>query len=402
MKRTGFIPSGRVMRIGLVSIAALALAALSFFAAVGEVFVRSNPVLAKNIGLANRAQANLNYTLLMAAAGRIEQTDEAIVDAAKGALAVQPLNSKALLAIATREFQVENRDASLHFARLSERVSRREFGAHILLFQDALLKNDLQAAFAQLDIGMRTAGERRTMLFPAITQGLKYAEFNKGLVPVMNQRRDWARDFLIYAVDEGGSAVEVATLFKALEPRTRSFLAPMLAQRTIMRLTDANQIQAARELFASLPGKDVATLSDPGLRAATFDPEIGTFGWQLEEGPTLTARVAQGESEDARAALIDVGPGDSSPALSRILFMPGGAYVFSARTRTDGPESDVSALWTLRCLGGSQTASWTFRGRTTVTIPQGCPAQLIQLIVTQEDASGYGQLLVEDVALKRM
>lgn len=393
---------GRLKKIASVSLIALVLAGFSFTAAVGEVFERANPVLTKMIGLGNRAQADLNYTVLLAGTGKLQPTSQRLVDTAREAIAAQPLNPKALQVIALREFQANNKAESLSLARLTERISRREFGAHLLLFQDALLQNDLKMAFNQLDVGMRTAGDRRSLLYPSLTQGLKTPEFRQGLAPIIDEQGDWVSQFLVHAVDEGGAAVEVAQLFESLQPRTRELLVPTLAARTITRLTDAGQVSAARAMFAALPGKTLATLSDPGLTEATFDPEIGSLGWRLEEGATLTARVAQGRSEGSRAALIDVGPGDSAPALTRMLFMAPGAYTFSASARTDGSGSDVASQWTMRCVGSpAAPMNWNSRSRSSLVIPAGCPVQLLQLVVTQVGDSSYGQLLVEGVSIRR-
>jgi hypothetical protein len=390
-------------RIAVICVAALILAALSFSVSVGEVFVSSNPVLAERLGLANRARARLNRTMMMVAARRIEPADARLVSAARDAIRVQPLSPNALLAIATKEIQAGNKDEAVRLAEMAERLSRRAFGAQILLFQNALLQNNLPKALSHLDIAMRTADDRRrTMLFPAVTEGLKIARFRRGLAPIIDRRDDWASKFLIYAVDEGGAAVGVAELFRILEPRTRSFLAPTIAARTITRLIEEGQIGQARDMLASLPGKSPSLLRDPRMNAATFDPEIGNFGWRLGETPALTARAAEGKERGTRLVMIDIGPGDSSLALSRILFMPAGDYVFSADQRAVDPDSKVSSKWAIHCLGSSQPllSSNNARGAA-VSIPAGCPAQVIQLVVTQEDSASYGQLLVSNVALAR-
>jgi hypothetical protein len=379
-----------------------ALAAFSFCASVGEIFESSNPPLAMAIGVGDRAQARLNFNLYLMAAGKLKPTDPRLTAAAKRAIAVQPLNTTALQTMAAAEFQSGRTGASLGLARMTEKLSRRELGAQLILFRDALLRSDLPAAFAQLDQAMRTAGDRRTMLFPPLTQGLKIAEFRRGLVPVIDQRHDWVSEFLIYAVDEGGAAADVAQLFPALAPATRTFLAPTLAGRTITRLTDANQVDAARNLFAALPGKDLATLSDARIDKATLDPELGSFGWTLEQGSTLTARVVQGNGPGSRAVLIDVGPGETAPALSRILFMPAGNYTFSAKTRTEGSSGQISLQWIVRCLGGLQPrVVWNSGQGSALTVPADCPSQSMQLLVAQDGAFSYGQLLVTETALTR-
>lgn len=403
MSRFPVIRSVPLSRLVLVAVVTLLLATFALLAAVGEVLGRTNPVLVERIGIGNRAQAHLNVTMLMSAADQTRALDARLIPAAKDAIAAQPLNPQALSAIATKEFQDGDKEASLRVAKLGEKLSRRSLGTQILLFQDALMKNRLSEAFQHLDIAMRTAGERRTMLFPATTAGLQIPEFRAGLAPIMDQRDDWVSPFLIYAVDEGGAANGVAELFRTLQPRTRSFLAPTLAARTITRLTEAGQLDLARQMLASLPGKDLNLLSNPAMNEDTFDPEIGNLGWMLEEGPSLTARAAAGEKRGSRAVLIDIGPGDSSLALSRLLFMPPGTYAFSAAQRTDGSESEISSEWVLHCLGASAPRPiWRSSDGRAISIPAACPAQLIQLIVTQESSSaGYTQLFIEDVALAR-
>ncbi|MBA3677864.1 MAG: hypothetical protein H0W74_10755 [Sphingosinicella sp.] len=379
------------------------LAALSFSVSVGEVFVRSNPAVVEQMGLGNRARAHLNRTMMVVGAGQIKQGDARPVSAARGALRFQPLNPQALLVIAAAESQAGDRAGSVRLARLAERLSRRAFGAQLLLFQNALLKNNLSQALDHLSIAMRTADERhQSMLFPAVKEGLKIAQFRRGLAPVIDRRDEWASKFLIYAVDEGGAAANVSELFRNLDPRTRAFLAPTLGARTITRLIDEGQFDEARKMLAALPGKRSSVLSDPGLNAATLDPEIGSFGWQIGETPALTARVVSGKTSGTRIVMMDIGPGDSSVALGRILFMPAGNYVFSAEQRAISPESKISSSWIIHCLGDRQTRLTLNKARgASVPISADCPAQLIQLIVTQDDEASYEQLIVDSVALIR-
>jgi hypothetical protein len=146
----------------------------------------------------------------------------------------------------------------------------------------------------------------------------------------------------------------------------------------------------------------LATLSDARIDKATLDPELGSFGWTLEQGSTLTARVVQGNGPGSRAVLIDVGPGETAPALSRILFMPAGNYTFSAKTRTEGSSGQISLQWIVRCLGGLQPrVVWNSGQGSALTVPADCPSQSMQLLVAQDGAFSYGQLLVTETALTR-
>lgn len=391
------------IKTALTWIAALLLAAVAFAAAVGEVLTEANPPVVSKIGIGNRARADLNQMLVQVRSGKVKLTDPQVEETAFDSLAAWPVNTRALVVLATRSIQAGDKPTALRYARLVNRLSRRELGAHVVLLGDALDRGDLPAAVRLLDISMRTAGERqRAVMYPVLAQGLKQPGFRRTVGAVVNQRRDWAPSFFTFAVEEGNAVDEVADLYLTVEPATRGFLAPTLLSRLITKLTDAGRVDEAHRIFLATPGKRAADLADPGMTAATFDPNIGSLGWKLEDSPTISARQVQGDSKGEFAALVDVGPGDASLALSRILFLPPGTYTFTARERVEEGEGKVAWQWIMRCNGKADGAEiWSSTAGSRVAIPGQCPSQLMQLVVNQTDSANYGQLIVDDVNLGR-
>lgn len=400
--RAALTPSAPI-KTALTWIAALGLAGLSFSAAVGEVLVRANPSIVSKIGIGNRARADLNLMLIKVGAGKAKLADAQVETSAIRTLAASPLNRQALVVMATRAAQAQDRPASLRFAQLANRVSRRELGAQVILLGDALDRGDLNAAVRLLNVSMRSTNDRqRAVMYPILAQGLQRPGFRRTVAPVVDQRPDWAPSFFTFAVEEGNAAEEVAALYGALEPAARSYLAPTLLARLIAKLTDTGELDEARRVFLATPGKRAQTLTDPGMNATTFDSEIGSFGWKLEDSPTISARQVQGQAKGEHGALIDAGPGDASLALSRILFLSPGIYTFSARERADVGAGKIASQWILRCDGRADGAEiWRSGGAARLTIPARCPAQLIQLIVSQTDAASYSQVVVDQVRLVR-
>lgn len=391
------------IKTALSWIAALLLAAVAFAAAIGEVLTEANSPVVSKIGIGNRARADLNLMLVQVGSGKVKLTDPQVEEAALNSLAAWPLNARALVVLATRSIQVGDKPAALRYARLGNRMSRRELGAQVVLLGDALDRGDLPAAVRLLDISMRSAGERqRAVMYPVLAQGLKEPGFRRAVAPVVDQQRDWASPFFTFAVEEGNAVDEVASLYLTLEPATRRFLAPTLLSRLVTKLTDAGRVDEARRIVLSTPGKRAADLSDLGMTAATFDPEIGSLGWKLEDSPTVSARQVLGENKGEFAILVEVGPGDASLALNRILFLKPGAYTFTARERVEGGEGKVAWQWIMRCNGKADGAEiWRSTEGTRVAIPRQCQSQLMQLLVNQTDSANYGQLIVDNVNLGR-
>ncbi len=382
---------------------ALLLAAAAFAGAVSNALVDVNPSIVSQIGIGNRGDANLTLTLIKVGTGKIKLTDPRVEKTAIDALAAWPANARALVLLAMRSTQAGDKAEALRYARLANRLSRRELGAQVVLLSDALGRRDLPGAVKLLDVSMRSAGERqRAVMYPVLAKGLQQPGFRRTVAPVIDQRREWAPSFFTFAVEEGEAVNEVADLYLAVRPATRQFLAPTLLARLISKLTDAGQVDRARRMYLATPGKQAATLADPAMTAATFDPQIGSLGWRLEDSPTISARQVQGDHTDQYAAMVDVGPGDASLALSRILFLAPGTYGFSAHEQRDGDQGDVASQWILRCNGTPDGAEiWRSGGAARITVPGQCRSQLIQLIVSQTDSANYGQLIVDDIKLTR-
>lgn len=386
-------------RLALCLALGVLLAGVSFASAVGQVLARKNPSAAMSLGLGTRAEARLIATYSDIALKRTTEKDPALKRAALAAIASGPLNPTAIQALALFHLARGEEARAAQLARLGERLSKREVGIQLLLFQDAVKRRQLGPALGHLDIALTTSGERQELFYPPLAQALQSPEMRQGLVGLGERRRAWLAPFLTYAVDEAGRAEEVADVLRRLSPAARSPLLPLLSERVLTRLVAADNYAAARSFAALLPAAAYRALGDAGINARTTDPRLGTLGWQLLENPNSVVQLESGRNASQRTLHVDLAAGEDAIVLRRVLFLAPGRYRFAARHVADDGSPPLNTDWSLRCVyATSSRPVWSQQQGGEPTVPSGCPQQLLELRFHSGAGEG-GSFTITDLAL---
>lgn len=378
------------------------IAWFAFAAAVGEVLLRPSPMVAERVGIANDEQAALRETLLRVASEEYEGSDPRIHEAGRNAYMAQPLNPQALVAMSTQQLQAEENQRATVLAELGQQFTRRNLGIQLILFQTSVISNDVDAALDHLDVGLRTTGSTQNALFELMTRALAAPEFKNGLVPIIERGHEWTTPFLIYAVDRGGAAVQIADMYLQLEPDARQRLSEKMSGRLATRLAALEEYGLARQVIRSLPDVSDSTLSNLALTNATIDTKLGIFGWTPGTTEGIAVQFTRNESGGSPTLLTETRTGANGLAASRLVMLPPGNYAFSARVRDVGNGADVQPEWRIRCINEDTLSdTWTSDDGPQFRIPANCPMQLVQLVLSNPGETNYAQIEFTNIAARR-
>lgn len=391
MRRTSLSKGG-------IWFAAIVLAWLAFTSAAGEVLLRIDPEVAKKLGTGADEQASFRQSIAESGETPRDDIDDYVYDRARDAYEVRPLNPGVLGALAWHDFQVGNRGRAVRAAILGQKMSRRNLGLQLVLFQGSLLRGDYERAINELDLGLRTNIRNREIIFEALAPALRIDAFRDALVPVLNAQmlyddEDWLESFLIYAIDNSDAVLPAAMLYKDASVEARNRLSEKVAPRLIASLVAKDQYVEAEAIALAIPGVSAKSLSDLGISKVTLDSRLGAFAWQASQSGGILAQVVGGGQDSSAMIYLEVDSRARGIAASRLVALPPNKYLFrlGAGAREDEASLDLSVR--LRCLNaGGAAYQWRSKSDFEVTIADDCRIQLVQIFV---DNPGHDRAVAE-------
>lgn len=286
--------------------------------------------------------------------------------------------------------------------RYAERLSRRDLATQVWAIEDAVGRGDVAGALGHYDTALRTSGQAAGILFPVLATAIDNADVRASLVRRLADRPLWQGGFLDYAAVNAPDPRAVARLFAAIRPPA---LPPSAGAHAALltRLVDNGAPDLAWRYYARLrPGADRARSRDPGFAVALAAPF--PFDWVVGTDPGIVAVLrGGGEAFDFAAP-----PSVSGTLLYQLQALPAGRYRLTGHSRGVDEPDETAPFWSLSCRNGvelgrvavtaSARAGGGFNG--TVTVPAGCPVQVLALIArpSSKVAGLSGQIV--DVALQ--
>jgi tetratricopeptide (TPR) repeat protein len=231
----------------------------------------------------------------------------------------------------------------------------------------------------------------------------------------------WLGDFIVAQCAQ--SAVDPALLAPLLMPRTAA--GRTRAQQidcVTQRLRAAGRWEEAYQVWLNtLPRERLAEVGHVFNGGFEQPPSgvgfdwIATRGTERQTGQVVEFISSRGGSGQRALRVAFNGKRQTGVPIRQYLVVPAGAYRFSGRGPVDSLNSARGVQWTLRCAGGERGpllgASERFLGSSEwrdfdfeVTIPPGCPGQVLQLEpVGMEQGTTFlaGTVWFDDLALVR-
>jgi hypothetical protein len=310
----------------------------------------------------------------------------AIAEKSRQSLARWPLDPIAVRQIALARMWLGQPGGEVLLSA-SQRLSHRDIGTQIALFNLAAAKSDYAKAVDHLDLALVQYPASANDLLIHLVPLLERPAFIRSLSNYRQQA--WVRQLMSAAVDSSADPLVVARSMHMLAVRPdRSD--PQLAARLIAKLLRAGHLPEAYQVVELAGGPAAGAFAGLGFSAATVDPHFTPLAWDLETGDVAQTTFIGTDGIEA-----EMNPGNATLLVQRATGFAAGHYRFiqpPARLATPG----LAALeWQLGCAtpNGPARPAWrgTFGNSTrsansvTLEIPQGCPIQYWQLWARTDD-----------------
>lgn len=350
-----------LLKGGLITSAAVTLAALSGAHALSSASVRNSPELAAAIwpmnGLALERLAygsfvdDVRKALTRPGASAGEQSADLAADlqgkgdeirrlaglqhaTAVKALAYEPLLPKAHAILALSEADPVRQRQLID---LASRLNRRDSALQGLVLQSKVNSKDYAGTIETLDQILRVNPERGAEFYPLLTKALQQPVTIPAFRELLSRPLPWRDAFLMHAVMDPVAARNLATIRKDIRIDNREFNQALTAN-----LVRNGDLVAAADLYGRL-AKPAA--SKTGEWPSDFPP----FDWTFANEPGMRAQP----SRDGQSLEFTVDPGNGGVLASRLVPRPAQPFTVRVKHEVASGSSAEDLKLTLTCLGGN-------------------------------------------------
>lgn len=402
------IDRASVTRYALLGGLTLLVAAGAFANALGNVTKISHPVVALRFDGSQPAAltALADESLLDASRPEARRAAERY---ARDAVRVSPLAPGALRILGLATADVRRPLAEMPLLAMSQRLSRRDLGAHLWWIEYYVGKGQAKKALQSYDLALRTSIPARSILLPVLYSALENPEIQSELVPYFREERAWVPELLIYATANGRNVSRLVRPLIASGTYPKSDEFSRLARQTMENLLANGNVQGVERVYAALPQADPALLVKPKLSRQAADDRHIPVAWDLNGSSTAGAElegrdITAGEPRYTLRAF--VGSGESDIVARKLLFLKPGNYRFSstASVTLAAPQQEVT--WVISCIAQPNGALLSHQlvadqkpvSRTSsFDVPEACPAQILKLQMAAEGGLSGMEILIDSL-----
>lgn len=378
--------SGRsLVRIGLTVVLLLLLGWLSLAVTVDQVLGRSLPAIAARWApwsaswrMQSATQAVVNGNPSPALRARAEQESRAALNRA-------PLRAVAARLIGTTQLLAGDRGVAAY--RYAHRLSRRDLPTELYLIETRVAANDVSGALRHYDIAMRTNVASRPMLGDILINASDTPEIAQALGRLLATRPVWLPEFYQRFASQAKNPAAITTVIQALDFRGDRAGDVEFITMALERLVQLGAIGDAERYY-----RGVTRTADNGilLRNGGFERpnRFQPFDWIIASEPTHSGIVER--RADASGVVLTLTGNESHSIARQLLVLRPGRYLLAATVGNVPQAVEERPKLVLSCRLGAPIATIPFaaagdaprRFEASVTIPQGCDAQWLDIVNT--------------------
>lgn len=268
-------------------------------------------------------------------------------------------------------------------------LSRRDLQTQLWAIEYAVGRGDVPGALRHYDIALRTSPESAQTLFPVLVSASADPDIRTALTRTLAGGSPWSEGFVNFAAGSGADPKVITQLFVALH-RAGVAVSDNAQASLVGKLISAGALDDAWAYYAeSHRGADRRQSRDP--RFQNMDtPSL------LDWVPISDGGVSASIQRDGNAGVLEFSAPSSAggPVVEQLQLLPPGNYRIQGHSDGIDQMAGARPYWILQCREGrelgrvalpnSAEARGEFDGR--FTVPQGCPVQMLALVLRPSEA----------------
>jgi hypothetical protein len=353
-----------------------------------QVTAKGDPAMAHRLAPAN-AYASALLATLLSGADAIPADRRRADQLAWRALRHDPTVVTAASALGFNAQVRGDTAAAKHMFDYVQTLSRRNLQAQLWAIEYAVSRGDVPGALRHYDIALRTSPESAQTLFPVLVSASADPDIRTALTRTLAGGSPWSEGFVNFAAASGADPKVITQLFVALH-RAGVAVSDNARASLVSKLISAGALEDAWAYYAeSHRGADRRQSRDPRFRNIDT-PSL------LDWVPISDGGVSASIQRDGDTGVLEFSAPSSAggPVVEQLQLLPPGNYRIQGHS--DGIEQMAEArpYWILQCREGrelgrvvlpdSAEARGEFDGR--FTVPQGCPVQMLALVLRPSEA----------------
>lgn len=270
----------------------------------------------------------------------------------------------------------------------AQRLSRRNLTAELWAIEDAVTRGDVASALQHYDIALRTSQGASDILFPVLAAAIQNPEVRTGLIKTLSQKSAWGHLFIDFVAARGPDTVAAARFFEELQA-AHVFLPPSAVAAVVNRLIASNDLDAAWRFYSRFRLGVRRDMSRDPRFMADLIPSV--LDWEPTNNSSISTSIQRGLSGNAFTFALP--PTVGGLLLRQLQLLPPGRYRLDGHSVGINVSDGTRPYWLLACSDGrelgrvvipnSETAEGRHNG--VLTVPNGCPAQLLMLMSEPSD-----------------
>lgn len=371
------------------TVAALVLLVGGWF--VFTIGVGSNVTIAAPIAV--QADKSNSVALTRLAEQRASDDLPVAEDLALRAIAIEPLNARAMLIVGLAAVADRNIAAADKIFAKATTISRRTPVAQAWMFDLDMTNGRYASALDHADALLRNKSAAGAKLIPVLVQISSYPQALPALAQHLAEAPPWRFDFFRrFSRDH-----EEGNLPNLLEALAKAGTKPDKAEAGLLaaREVELNDAFGARDLWQRTMGRPLPPIVDGGFDDRTA---FGPFGWSFPSGG---GEVVRRDTDRGSLLRIDEQAArPRRPIVEQSLILSPGSYTLALETRGEGETIKID----IRCritnaslarLSPTSSANWHPATTRFVVPGEGCPIQ--RLIIAS--SGGNAQLDIDTLTI---
>lgn len=313
----------------------------------------------------------------------------------------QALNARSIRQLALIADAQSKTDDARALMKLSAKVSRRDFVSQLWLIEDGVRADNIVSTMAHYDVALRTSAESSRILHPILSAALVDEAVQRAFAPYLKTNPPWLGSFLSFAINEGGSSIDIAKTVLRVGRLPKSPDYRGLETRLLQQLAQKGAFREMFQYYASLEGADQRVITSTAFGKSEMIAEHLPLTWQTLSGPGIDAIFESPEKGDLQQLRVIASSGERAPALRKLMGLTPGIYRFSQKMTPVRLKNGASAYWQLLCYQNTVFSTiWRSDINTAeFSIPMNCKAQYLEYIVAGGSDQDGSEVIVNTISL---